>query len=118
MFGNVSSDSLQTSIDGILAAFTGKTTATRSLLHSETECTWSVNNFWSCIFGNQGIARIFEHIAELLTALIGKNTVYQRKNTYSKIINIAHCKTCKIKLLAVVYAILIRYYYPTATTRD
>jgi len=56
-----------------------KTTATRSLLHPENERQWSANSFRSCIFGNQGITWIFAHIAESWNALIGKNTLYQRK---------------------------------------
>jgi len=67
--------------------------------------------------GNQGFALINELITELLTAFIAKNTTYTRKNTYSKIINVADCKTCKMTLLAVKYLILIMYNYPTAKTR-
>jgi hypothetical protein len=52
-----------------------------------------------------------------LTAFIDKNKKYYRKNTESKINNIANCKKCKKKLLAIEYAISIRYYYPTAETR-
>jgi len=55
-----------------------KTTATCSLPHPENERQQSVNSFSCCIFGNQGIARIFAFITELLTSLIGKNTIYQR----------------------------------------
>jgi len=61
--------------------------------------------------------QIYELITELLTAFIGKNTTYKRRNTDSKIIDIANCKTCKKILLAVDYEILIRYYYQTAKTR-
>jgi len=60
--------------------------------------------------------QIFKHITALLTALISKNTIYQRKNTDSKVVNIANSQTCKNKLLAVEYAILMKYYYQTATT--
>jgi len=74
-----------------------KTTATRSLPHPENEGQWSVNDFWCCIFGNQGIAQIFKHITELLTTLIGNNTINERKNMNSKIFTIAGCKTCKNK---------------------
>jgi len=94
-----------------------KTTVTHSLLHSENVCQWSVNKFWSCICGNRGIARIFMDITEPLTALIGTNKTYERNNPDFKIIDIANCKTCNNTLLAVEYAILIRYYYQTATTR-
>jgi len=60
---------------------------------------------------------IKELITELLTASIAKNATYKRKNTYSKRINVADCKTCKKILLAVEYLILIIYTYPTAKTR-
>ena len=78
----------------------------------------SVNNLWSCVLGSQGSARIYELISELLTAFIGKNTIYYRKNTHSKIIDIAICKTCKKTLLAAEYVILVRYYYQTAKPRS
>ena len=55
-----------------------KTTATCSLPHAEHERQWSINSFRSCIFHNQGIAQILLHITELLTTLIGKNSIYQR----------------------------------------
>ena len=71
----------------------------------------------SCILANQGFVQINKHITEPLTATIAKNTTYNRKNTYSKIINVADCKTCKKRLLAVEYLILIIYNYPTAKTR-
>jgi len=95
-----------------------KRTVTCSLLHLENECQWSFINLSSCIFGNPGIAQIFEHIPKLLTALIGKSTIYQRQNTESKIINIANCKTCKNKLFTVEYTILTRHYYQTAKPSD
>jgi len=68
--------------------------AARSLPHLETEPQLSINDFWSSILGNQGITQKFEHITELLTALVGKNTKDKMKNTDSKIIDIANCKTC------------------------
>jgi len=43
-----------------------------------------------------------------MTDFIDKNTTYTRRNTDSKIIEIANCKTCKQRLLAVEYEILIR----------
>ena len=92
-----------------------KTTATDSLPHPENERQQRINSSWSCIIGNQGNARIFEHITELLTASIGKNTISQRTTTDSKIVDIANCQTCTNKSLAVEYSILIRYYYQTAT---
>jgi len=53
-----------------------KTTATCSLPHPENERQQSINSFSCCILGNQGIALMFAFITELLTALIGKNTIY------------------------------------------
>jgi hypothetical protein len=55
----------------------------------------SVNNVWSSIMGSQGIAQIFELITVLLPALLGKNLTYNWNNTDFKIIDIAHCQTCK-----------------------
>ena len=89
---------------------------TRSRPHLENERQWSVNNIWSCIFGNQGFARIHEHISELLTAFIVKNTLYDQKNRDSRIITIADCETCKERVLAVEYQLFIIYYNPTAKT--
>jgi hypothetical protein len=56
----------------------GKTTATCSLPYPENECQQSINNFMYYIFGNQAILQIFTHISDLLTTLIGKETIYQR----------------------------------------
>ena len=56
----------------------GKTTVTYSLQHPENELQQSVNSFRTCIFHNQGIAQIFACITVLLTALLGKNTIYRR----------------------------------------
>jgi hypothetical protein len=55
-----------------------KTTVTCSLRHPENERQRSVNSFRTCIFRNQGIVRIFACINVLLTALLGKNTIYRR----------------------------------------
>jgi hypothetical protein len=63
---------------------------------------------------NLGYLQINELITELLTAYIAKNTMYNRKNMYSKIINVADCKRCKKRLLAVEYLILVIFNYPTA----
>jgi len=90
---------------------------THTLPHHATERQRSINHIWSCILYNQGFVRIKELITELLTASIAKNAMYKRKTTYSKIINVADCKTCKKRLLAVEYVILIIYTYPTAKTR-
>jgi len=90
---------------------------THKLPHHETERQWSINNIWSCILGNQGFTKMNQLITELLTAFITKNTMYNRKNTDSTIFNVADCKTCKNRLLAVEYLILTIYNYPTAKTR-
>jgi len=45
-----------------------------------------------------------------MTALILKNTIYQRLKTDSKMIDIANCKTSKNILMVVENVILIRYY--------
>jgi len=60
---------------------------------------------------------VFEHIEELFTNLIGKNVIYQRKNTDLKIIDIATCQTCKNKVLAFESMILISHYYQSAKSR-
>jgi len=87
-----------------------KTTATCSLRHPENERQRSVNSFRTCLFRNQGIARIFACITVLLTALLGKNTIYRRWNTDTKLIDIANCATSKNTLLVAENAILIGYY--------
>jgi len=51
-----------------------KQCVTHMLPHHETERQRNVNNIWSCILGNEGFVRINEHITELLTACIAKNT--------------------------------------------
>jgi len=88
----------------------GKTTVICSLPHPQKEYQRSINSFRSYIVRNQGIARIFAHIAALLTALIGKNTIYQRWNTDTELIDIANYTTCKSPLLVAENAILIRHY--------
>jgi len=57
------------------------------------------------------------HIAELFTSLIGKNTIYPGKNTYSNLLYITKSKTCQNLLWVVENVILIRYYYQTAKTK-
>jgi hypothetical protein len=90
---------------------------THTLPHYVTERQQSVNNIWSCILGNQGFVRINALIPELLTASMAKYVTYGRKNSYSKIINVADCKTSKKRLLASEYLIIIMFNYPTAKTR-
>jgi len=113
ILSNSCSDWLQTSIYQMLAAFTGKTTATWSLPHTENEHQWSANSFSSCILGNQGMARIFTFTTELLTAPRVRNTIYQRQNTDSKLIDIASYKAFKHISLVVENVILIGSYEET-----
>jgi len=87
------------------------------LRHHISEHQWIVNHFCSCILGDQGIVLILELITELLTAFIGKNAKHKRKDTDSKIINIANWKTCKKRFLHVEYVTLMRYYYQRTKTR-
>ena len=87
------------------------------MLHPENECQQNDNSFSCCIFGNQVITLIFAFITELLATIIGKNTIYQRYNTDSKLIFIASYKAYKNTLLVVESAILIRYNYQTPKTR-
>ena len=87
-----------------------KATAKCSLQHPENERQRSVNSFRTCILRNQGIARIFACITVLLTAFLGKNTIYWRWNTDTKLIDIANCFTSKSSLIVVENLILIRYY--------
>jgi len=94
-----------------------QTTAQCSLPHPENERQRSLNSFSCCIFSNQVIALIFAFITELLTAIIGKNTIYQTYNTDTKSINIASCKAYKNTSLVVENAILIRYNSQTPKTR-
>jgi hypothetical protein len=86
------------------------------LTHYETERQRSVNNIWFCILGSQGFTQINDLITELLTACTAKNTTYSRKHTDSKIINVAHARTWKNRLLAVEYLILVIYNSWTANT--
>ena len=80
-----------------------------TLPHHETERQQSVKNIWSCILGNEGFVRMDALITELLTASMAKYATYRRQNTYSKIINVADCKTSKKILLAAEYLVLIIY---------
>jgi len=94
-----------------------KTEVTHSLPHAGNESQQSINSYWFCILGNEGIARIHKLITQLLTTFLGKNTKDKWKNTDSTIIDIAHCNTCKKRLFAAEYVMLIRYYYLTSKTR-
>jgi len=53
-----------------------------------------------------------------LTASLGYNTTYKRKNKNSKIIDMANCKLSKTRLFTVEYAIWIIHYYQTGKTRE
>jgi hypothetical protein len=75
------------------------TTEACNLLHPENEYQRRVNSVCSGIFGNQGIVQLFALITELLTALMGNNTIYQWSNTDSKLIDIANGKACHNALL-------------------
>jgi len=90
---------------------------THKLPYYETERQRSVNNIWSCILGNEGFMPMNQLTTALLTAFIAKDTTYNRKNTDSKIIEVADCKTCKKRLLAVECLILLIFNYPPAKTR-
>jgi len=90
---------------------------THKWTHHETERQRSINNIWSCILGNQGFTQMNQLITELLTSVKAKNTMYNRKNMDSKMINGANCKRCNMRLFAVEYLILLIYHYPTAKTR-
>jgi hypothetical protein len=94
-----------------------KTTVKCSLWHPEIERQRSVNCFRTCIFCSQGITWIFACITVLLTTLLGKNTIYRRWNTDTKLIDIANCSTSKSSLMIAENAILIRCYQLTANTR-
>jgi hypothetical protein len=93
-----------------------KPTATCSLRHPENERQWSVNSYKSCICFNLDIPQIIVRITLLLTALVGRNTISQRWNTDTKLIDIATCTTCKRAILVAENAILITDYYRTANT--
>jgi len=78
ILADLRSDWLQISIYQYWQPLFAETTAKSSLLHPENERQWNINSFSCCIFGNQVIVLIFAFITELLTAIIGKYTIYQR----------------------------------------
>jgi hypothetical protein len=65
----------------------------------------------------RGIARLVERITQLMTGFLGNNMTYEKETTDSKIINIAHCKTYKKRLLAAECMILIRHCHQPEKTR-
>jgi len=93
-----------------------KTSATCSLQHPENERQLGINSARTSISRNQGIAWIFPSITVLLTTLLGKNTIYRRWNTDTKLLDIANCSTSKSTLLVAENAILIRYYWHSANS--
>jgi len=93
-----------------LHPFLAQTPATCSLPNPTNERQWIVNSFSCGIFGNQQITRMIELIIEVMTALMGNYTMYQRQNTDSQLINIVSCKQCKNPSLVVAIIILILYY--------
>jgi hypothetical protein len=97
-----------------LASCRGKPIAILPMPHSDGEHPWRVNGIWSSIGDNEGIVWVFDHITEILTALIPKNTLYHRKNMTSKSIVIANCIIYSNISLVVEYAMLIRYNYTTS----
>jgi len=66
---------------------------------------------------DQGVTQINERITELLTSFIAKNTMYNRKNTDSKLIESTSCTACNYVLLVVENTILGRYDKYTAKTK-
>jgi hypothetical protein len=94
-----------------------KTIVKCSLRHPANECQWSVNSFWTCTFCSQGITQIFGCINELLSTLLGTNTIYWRWNTNTKLIDIANHSTGKSSLMFAECVILIQYNWHTAKTR-
>jgi hypothetical protein len=70
-------------------------TATYFLPHPEYKGQQSGKDDWCCIFANEGIVQIFAHITDLFPTSKGKNTINQRYNTVSKLIDIANCKCTK-----------------------
>ena len=69
-----------------------------------------------CIGQSSHCPDIWAHIGTI-DPLYRQNPIYKRKNTDCKIIDIAICETCKKRLLAAEFVILVRYYYQTANAR-
>jgi hypothetical protein len=65
----------------------------------------------------QGFTRINGLITDLLTTFIAKNTMQNRKNTDSKLIEIASCTASKHVSLVVKNTILVRYDKYTTKTK-
>jgi hypothetical protein len=89
---------------------------TYTLPNYENNRPQSILKFQLCKLGNQGMVLIHKVITELLTTFLGKNTTYKCKNTDSKTIDIANCKTSKRRLLAAEQSFLKTYYYQTVKT--
>jgi len=75
-----------------------------------------LRHFWSLPETKIHFADVGAPITEQLTTSLAKNATGRGQNTYSKIINVADCKTSKKRSLAVKYLILIIFNYPTAKT--
>jgi hypothetical protein len=71
------------------------------LPHCDNERQLSVNTFWSCVLGNQGVAQMYEFIIALLTALVLLNSTHRMKNIHFKIANVATSMVFKNGLLDV-----------------
>jgi len=82
---------------------------TQLLAHSDNERQLSVNNFWSCILGNQGVTWMYEFITVLFTASVLLNITHKRKNIDSKIPNAATCTVFKTGVWDASWAIFIKY---------
>jgi len=76
--GNLFSDWLQTSIYQILAAFTCKKQQGHAPCRILKMCINVASTVSVVAFGNRGIALISVFITEFLTAVINKNTMYER----------------------------------------
>jgi len=85
--------------------------------HCDNEFQRSLNDFWSCTLGNQGIRQIYEFLTEVLTAVVLLNTRHKRQSIDSKITEVVICKVIKKEFLDVNYLILIKYNYQSAKAR-
>jgi hypothetical protein len=110
ILGSLYSKWLQTSIIRYWQPLLAKRNVTCSLPHPENECHRNINSFSSCIFGNQGVVQNIGFLTEILTTVIGKNTIHQRYHTNSKFIHLARLNAGEIVSSVVENTILKRYY--------
>jgi len=82
-----------------------------------TERARRVVNLWSSILGKEGFVERNRLGTKLLTAVIAKNIIYNKKNMYSKTIDVTDCETCSRRLLAIECLMLVIYQYRTAKPR-